>query len=219
VAMPNLTAADRVALFFARVESDSTLNPNLKRIVPPLRRLAVTDPPLAIARLKAAADHYLPGLPRSEPTSALVRSVDYSRFWEFHLDPAIKARLRTPEDFRRYMDSLADPDAALMAHLSMNPTIVPSAHSWLSRHVDIAGRTADEVVTILAVKQSPPLVIFHFTVGDLLRSRVTIRKPCSLDAVLGDHELWSAAGLASGAEEYLDGDIPRSAVTGLEWRT
>ncbi len=212
------TAFERALLFIDRVEEDAALAPPIRRAARSLRHLAIDSPALAMERLEAAALRYLPGVDRTPPETDLVRAVELRTFFEYHLDGTVKAAFRTAEDYRSFIEEEVDPDATLLSHLSNDPITIRWHHSWLTRETDIAGMNGIQTVRVLEMRQRPPLVVFQLSLADMLASGVTIRTPCSLDTVLGRHVLWRPSGLGGQAREYVDGDIPRSAVTSLEFR-
>jgi hypothetical protein len=210
--------ADVVQVLVARVEADTSLDGPIRRGATAIKLLSVQEPAIALGRLKQVALDYLPGLPRELPSTDLCRVISVETFLLHHATAEVVAAFRTPDDYRRFLMTETDPVATLREHLSEVPTLIPWRFSWLTRDKDIARMNGEETVRALEVPSSPPLIIFHFDLADLLASGVTIRTPRSLDAVLQEHAQWRPEGLLSGAREYLDGDVPVSALTRLEWR-
>ena len=61
------------------------------------------------------------------------------------------------------------------------------------------------------------MVIFEFERDTLLALGLQVRRPNSLDSVLGPNYQWRESGLASGVPEYVDGNIPRAALSRITW--
>jgi hypothetical protein len=71
----------------------------------------------------------------------------------------------------------------------------------------------------LSIRPLPPFVILVMALRDLLLSGVTVRPPRAVDAIPRRLTEWVPGGLPSGGVEYIDGPIPRTAVSRVVWRS
>ncbi len=202
-------------LLVNRVGQDRSLEERYRRRAS--RLLArVDEPALVLRRLQQSAREALPTLPRTAPTAALVRAVTAGAFWQHHAQPVVRDSFLTGEDFARYVGTAPDPGDTLRHFLAPNPLLVEWQWSWLAELVHIRALTGTQISQALELNQSPPLVLFIFAREDLLREGVTVRKPNSLDSVLGPHLQWRAGGPLSGVREYVDGSVPLAALSTIE---
>lgn len=224
-ASPILTAvATRVpsevetAVMLQKVREDAALPRHLRdRAVRAAGDL--TQSVRALQRLQRLAENELPLIPRSQPTRGLSRVVSAGTFLRYHLEPEFREVFTTTDDFVRYVDSSADPNAELFAHLSPSPIAIPWQRSWLAPTRQIRGLSGNDLIRVLELgaDAEPPFVALHMPLDRLQGAGVLVRPPCSLDSVLGPNPQWSPTGLASGVDEFVDGDVPRDAVERVEW--
>jgi hypothetical protein len=211
--------AEGVLELLALVASDPRLAGRLRERIQRLNPVAVRTPALALERLDAIAAEYAPRFGRSNPAGDLARCVGTEVFWMHHLDKDIKAFFTDPASYRLQVERAADRPAKLTSDLSGSAILFPQAHSWMAYSAEIAGLSGSETRQVLAIDASPPLVTFQLPQRQLTASGVTVREPCGLDAVPERHLDWRPGGPRSGYHEVVDGDVPRSALGGIEWRT
>jgi hypothetical protein len=179
----------------------------------------VSQPARALRRLQTLAGKTLPGVARDAPSTSLSRVVSAGTFWRHHTSLEWRDMFTTVDDFVRFINSSSDPNTALTDMLSRDPIAFPWQRSWLAQTRQIRGLDGRSLVKALELGSAVelPLVAFHLPLDLLLGSGVMVRRPCSLDSVLGPNPQWSPSGLASGIEEYIDGDVPLSAIGTIEW--
>lgn len=204
-----------------------------------LELLAIADSPAltAAARLKvrslAAAAHDSPAwvlerlieiaraeterLQTTEPDSCLYRAVALDTFHRHCVAPEWRPELVGPEEFRRAVESHSMPEEFLRSVLSAD-VVFPASHSWLIQSDTVLPMSGAELVHALQLdKQAPPFVLCVMPVDRMIASGVRVRRPSPADAVLGRHTIWSPDGVPAG-QEYVDLDIPGTAISETKWR-
>ena len=211
-----LSRADALTLI-DKVRHDPSLSPLERRRAGELRRHA-SRPAVVLERLQREARTVLPRRPKQVSTVPLIRVVTAATFRSYLARPEVRESFTTTADFILFIDSQSDPDAVLMEALRQDPVVFPWERSWLAEESAVRGMGAVELNAALELDQNGPFVVFHFSVANMSAQGVTIREPCSLDSVIGPNLQWRPSGPLSGVREYVDDDIPRAAVTSLEWR-
>lgn len=210
------TALDAKGLI-DKVRRDPQLPSRLRRNI--VRLAARTaDPAILIPRLQRLAVDQWRDLPREAPRYDLLRVVPAHTFWAHHAKPEVRASFTTVDDFAAYVSSADDPSGLLMEFLADDHISIPAERSWLAEAEPLRRMNGYETSQALEIDKEPPLVVFHFPLDRLLDNDVSVRRPCSLDSAVGPNFQWREEGLASGIQEFVDGDIPRECVGHLEWR-
>lgn len=208
-------STDQVEGLKRKILDDPDLDASPRAAISRLRPTA--DPALTMEKLQRVAllDWHNP--PRHEPAFDLARVVMADTFFHFHLDPLLHSNFITARDFIAYVSSKGDPGSWLLQHLSPEPVVFAFNRSWLTPYDDIAGLAGDAISTALELEKDPPFVLFKLSAATLREASVSIRVPRALDAAPGPNFQWRQGGPLSGVREYVDGDIPRSCVTDIEW--
>ncbi len=176
------------------------------------------DPVLALLRLQEEALVFLQQLERRPSRQPLARLLTASTYLRWYTKPEYRDAFQTPEDFIAYVDTTAQPNETLRQTLTVSSPLFSWHRSWLTSERHIARKDGAQLLHDLEMPGEPPVIICHFSLDSLARAGVDVRLPCSLDAVLGPHYQWRPGGLASGADEFIDGNIPLEALSYLEWR-
>ena len=201
----------------AKIDADRSLPGPLKRRAM-LLESRVDQPALVVNRLQKIALDYLPTLPRTEPTAALVKVLSADTFWRHYSRPEVHDAFLTADDFSSFVERRTDPDGFLNDSLTLFDPVIAWERSWLTTVVALRGLSAEETIRVLEMNANSPVVLLEMSRASLVAAGVTIRHTCSLDSVLGPHYQWREGGPISGAPEYIDGPIPRAAVTSTVWR-
>jgi len=210
------TALDAKGLI-DKISRDADLSPDVQRVVGRLSA-NIADPDILIPRLQQLASDLWRTLPRELPRYDLLRVVPAHTFWAYLAKPSVRATFTTVEDFSIYVGTSDDPSELLMAFLADDPITFLAERSWLAEAAPLRRMTGEELSRALEIDRDPPLVVFHLPLDRLLLNGVTVRKPCSLDSAVAPNLQWRETGLASGIQEYVDGDIPRSCIDPIEWK-
>jgi hypothetical protein len=200
------------------IERDSAVPSAARRRATDLRDLVGTDPDLAWTRLLALAVDVTPGLLRHSPVADLARCTGIEGFYERYLEPDVRAYFRTSADYLHHIERSAAPGATLSSELADATPLIPAVHSWMTTWAEIAALTGLEIRRYLDIRPLPPIVILVMQLAELLKAGVTVREPTALDAVPKHLTEWIPGGLRSGGSELIDGDMPRSVVSRMEWR-
>lgn len=207
-----------VAVLLEKVREDRRLPQHLRERV---RRAAgdLEHPSRALSRMQELARRELPNLPRARPRVGLARVVTAGTFLRHHTEPTFRETFATTDDFVRYVSTSDQPDAELWNNFSVAPIAVPWERSRLAPLALLEGRSGGQLIQALELGSDaePPFVLLRMPLRRLLQTGVAVRPPCSLDSSLGPHWQWSPTGLASGIDEYVDGDVPRAAIASLKW--
>ncbi|KAA1375973.1 hypothetical protein [Aeromicrobium fastidiosum] len=204
-------------LLLEKVQADSSLAPSQRRRARQLRT-ASTNPEIVLERLQRQAIEVLPTLDRRLPATSLCRAVTAAAFRTYHAKPEVKEAFLTSSDFVRYVESQGDKAGTLRDFLRDDSVLFPWQRSWLAEAHKLNGLDGAAVSQALELEKDPPFVIFHFEVQGMVDNGVLVRRPCSLDSVLGPNLQWRPTGLVSGIQEFVDGDVPVEALADLEWR-
>lgn len=217
--MVDAQAAERdlASALIRKVEADRAVPHAVRRLT---TRVAGTyeDPILAIRRLQVEAERHLPAMARRAARQPLARVVTAATFLRHYTSPGYRDAFSTPEDFIAFVATANAPETVLQDALTTADPLFSWRRSWLTYERSVAGRAATALLRALEMPGEPPVVIFKFSVTSMTSAGVDVRPPCALDAVLGPNYEWRPGGPASGAEEFVDGDIPRGALTAMEWR-
>ena len=201
----------------AKIAADPVLPPRLRRET--TRSLATAEEPaLLLRRLQVDAEQYLPTIARSVPTADLSKVVSVDSFIRHYAKPEYRDTFDTPESFAQYVESSTDSDSLLGEAIATPPILLKWYRSWLTPTRSLTGKGGSQLIQDLEMRGEPPVVLLHFSRTSLIRAGVTVRVPCSLDAVPGQNYQWRPGGPASGLTEYIDGDVPSDALSGIEWR-
>lgn len=213
------SSIELAAKLISLVEEDDGLPAEVREQASRLRGLADRNPDLAIDRLKQEARRLAAELSYRPPSIPLSKSLSLETFYAHYLVEDVKARFTTAESYRRYLERQSDINHVLRDQVKKEGILVPAKHSWLAPYEEVRDRTADELIVVLEVPDTrPPLVVLVFgTPGDTA-NEFLIRTPRATDAVLGEHTRWRPGGPASGVPEFVDQDIPASALRQVEWR-
>lgn len=190
----------------------------------PVRRRAglvagpAPEPALVLASLQSSARALLPTLPRTDPAESLARVTTAATFLRYYSTPEARDSFQSVDDFLVFIATHHDPSAFLLSILTRNDPIFGWDRSWMAPSRQLRGLSAEDVLRALEMVGKGPLIVFEFDRDALLASGVQTRTPNSLDSVLGPNYQWRETGLASGIPEYVDGDLPRSALSRLSWR-
>lgn len=202
---------------FRLVDVDTKLAVHVRRCAGRLRPLLNDNAEVAYERLCDLAAQVADALPRTPPTEQLAKCVGLGSFHLYYLDEDVRAFYPTVEGYRRFLDAHPLPERQLMQDLKRGEVLIPARHSWLVEATRVAGMDAREVVTALALDVQPPLVRLELDVARMQAAGVTVRPARAVDAVRGQHLRWDPTGLPRGWPEYLDGDVPASAVARIRW--
>jgi hypothetical protein len=200
------------------IEADRALARSVRRQATDLRDLVGTDPDLARSRLLALATTVAPALPRHPPTADLARCTGIEGFYERYLARDVRAFFRTPEDYRRHIESSGAAGPTLADDLATVTPLIPAIHSWMTKWAEISGFSGRDIRRYLNIRPLPPIVILVMRLRDLRAAGITVREPRAVDALPKHLTEWSPGGLRSGGTELIDGDMPRAAVSTVEWR-
>lgn len=179
----------------------------------------VTRPARSLQKLQGLAEETLPLVERELPTTGLTRIVSAGTFWKHHASNEVREAFTTVDDFVQYLITSDDPSGELHRMLAPDSPVIPWQRSWLAPTGRIRGLDGRSLIAALELgaDAEPPFVAFHLPLQQMIASGVLVRPPCSLDSVLGPNPQWSPTGLASGIDEFVDGDVPLAAVGHVEW--
>lgn len=201
--------------------SDDRVRKEVRDLAAGQRAYVTSQPDLVLQRLDDLAlneARALQAATSQTPPADLCRCVTLPVFFDWHLDPHIRASFNGPEDYRRYIESQGDPAAVLLNELSAEPIVFPAMHSWMIPRSQIAGLDGTQTLRAINAYGPPPLIIFVMPVEFLRHSPVRVRTPFAVDAIPKRNRLYSRSGLGDGRTELIDDDIPRTVVEALEWR-
>jgi hypothetical protein len=179
--------------------------------------LVTRNPDLALEHLGAITARVVPTLKLEDPTADLAKCIGIENFWAYYLDPDMKAFVDS-ETYRRQVEVVANPGEKLARDLKPETIVISAIHSWLVILADIENLNGDATRVALAISHSPPYALLVFPLANLLSAKVRVRTPRSVDAVPERLVDWREGGLASGARELIDADIPRHALGIVRWR-
>ncbi len=199
------------------VADDRGLQASVRREAGALRDLVTRNPDLALEHLEAIAARVVATLKLENPTADLAKCVGLENFWTYYLDPDVKAFVDS-ETYRRQVDRAANAGEKLARDLKTDRILIKAVHSWLVIFSDIEHLDGQATKVALAIRHSPPYAVLVFPLKSMLRAGVRVRTPRSLDAVPERLIDWREGGLASGARELIDADIPRDALGPVQWR-
>lgn len=175
---------------------------------------AGNQPALAMKRLTELYEETAPDLPTTPPQVDYARCIGILSFWRFNLAPDIKTAFPNYANYRRFIESDANPAMLLTRHLGAGP-LAPAKHSWLIPAQAIAGLTADLTKRRLNFEHQPPYVVMIFSITRMRAVDLQVREPCSIDAIPQRLTHWRPGDVP---DERIDHEIPRAALERLEWR-
>jgi hypothetical protein len=200
------------------VEGDTLLPASLRRQFSDVRPLVADDPELALARLVGMAATVALGLHRDLPEHDLAKCAGIEGFFSFYLADDVRAFFRGPEEYRRRIEAVSDREMVLLNDLSTTTPLIPAENSWLTDWNSIASMSGTRLRKHLSIRPLPPFVVLVMVLRDLLLSGVTVREPRAVDAIPRRLTEWVPGGLPSGGLEYIDGPMPRTAVSRVVWK-
>lgn len=212
------TPVDTASRLFQMVERDPGLAVDVRQAALNLWAKLSATPDLALDELTKLSLEVAGALPREPTTMDLGRCVSVDVFWRFHLAPDVKAFFVTPEEYSRYLQRAPIPQDRLEADFDWADVAFPQEHSWVCRWEQIEPLDANATRRALGLPNKPPYIVFRLDGASLVGAGVTIRPARSVDAVIGLHTEWDAAGPSPGMSEYVDGDVPSSVVEEIRWR-
>jgi hypothetical protein len=201
--------------------SDERVRKEVRDLGAAQRAYVTSQPDLVLQRLDDLAVHEARSLQAGTsqpPVADLCRCVTIPVFFDWHLDRHVRATFNGPEDYRRYVESQANPGAVLLSELSADSIVFPAVHSWMIPRDQIAGLDGAQTLRAINAYGPPPLIIFVMPIAFLRYSIVRVRTPFAVDAIPKRNRLYSRSGLVDGRTELIDDDIPRTVVEALEWR-
>lgn len=212
--------ANRVAddvLRLLDVADHATTPDAIRRHLPELRVQAEVAPSRVMEQLKLRSRPVLDALPMATPSATLYRVQQLEVFFE-HCTADVWRALDVVS-FARLVESDPDPDSVLTQALARDRTVFPAEHSWMvAADRSILQATGAQLRSMLRLGlQEPPFALCVLPVASLSQAGVTVRSPTGADAALGGHDYWRPAELPAGIE-YVDLDIPGSAVEEVLWR-
>lgn len=197
------------------VNSDPKLPSSVRQQARQLRPLASRNPELAIKKLKEIHACVTKNLPTKPAKVAFARCVSIKTFYDHHLRPERKKDYTHFGHYRDYIDSDQNPTSQLMNDLKLG-ILIPAIHSWLVPYYRIRTSDVDEIKSLLAFHELPPYVVMVFSVSSLKSAGVEVREQRGIDAIPNRHTEWFPNNVPG---ERINSDIPRSALTSIEWRS
>ena len=218
--MPEPAALDlHVQRLIALVANDTALDVRVRDEAARLEPVAQTDAELALSRLETLSADWAHALERDQAQNDLCRAVDVEDFWEYYLDEDVKSFYPRATDYLERLQRVPQPpDPTLLADLQTNDPLFQQEHSWMVDCASISHMSGRELKRALGLRSDPPFIVFYLSVADMKASGVTVRPARAVDAVPSGFTEWSPDGLPTGLAEVVDGDVPRRALTRLEWR-
>lgn len=201
------------------LENDVGLADGVRARATRLKGFARRSPELACARLIALSVEVSVSLPRSSPTEDLAKCTGIEDYYEHYLDPDVRGFFRTAEDYRRHVEDADQPGDVLLADTRSEDPLIPAIHSWFAPMAAIAGLNGEETRQALAITYRPPLVTLIFGRKSMRKAAVTVRPPRAVDAVPKRLRAWDPRGLPGGRAEFIDGNVPGTALDRIEWRS
>jgi hypothetical protein len=215
--MTRMSVHDVALRLVSIVADDPGLSDSVRKKAAALWAVVTRNPDLALEQLDRLALAAIPTLPLVAPMADLAKCVGIENYWAFYLDGKVRAFLDS-ETYRRQVELAPNPSRTLLMDLKTDPILIAAIHSWLVLLADVEGLDADEIRNALAIRGTAPYAIFVFPVGDLRAAGVMVRTPRAVDAVPERLVEWRLGGLASGATELIDQNIPRRALGSIQWR-
>lgn len=216
------TATAHLSQLIELVLRDTVLPPGVRRCAAALREMADRDPDRALGRLEQQARDVAVAALDCEPDIALARCVSVQSFWAHYAAMEIRDAFPDPTQYERYligMGAATTIEATLEAHVRQMGVLLRAEHSWLAPLEEVERRQGPDLVFALELGGvRPPLIMLVFPLESLKSTGVRIRAPRATDAVLGGHAHWRVTGLVSGIREFVDRDMPASALGALRWR-
>jgi hypothetical protein len=174
---------------------------------------------LAELQLEALYESEEPRLQTQPPPDALCRCITLGTFYFHHLDTATRAFFADSADFASHVKQSSDPANELTSLLAPAQVLFPKIHTWMARCKDLEGLAGIELRRALALQGTePPYIVFRLSRDHLVQGGVAIRRSTALDAIPNRIAYWDPDGLPTGIQEFVDGDIPLSALEAIEWR-
>lgn len=205
---------DSVRLLLEKVAADTTLSTSERNAAKRMRSSA-DRPELVLERIQRRAMEFLPRLPRALPQNDLARVVQAATFLRHHSKPFVNQAFNTADDFATAVGKSLDGSLLLHDCLSDNEPLTSWTRSWLTESRAIRSLGGIDLSQGLELNKRPPFVVFIFSAANCKTYDIRVRTPCSLDSGLGPNLQWSPRGLKSGMPEFVDGPIPRAAVSSL----
>jgi hypothetical protein len=201
-----------------RVRRDTALPEAERMFAQRLSELASTAPALALERLREQAERVLPQLPHSEVHMDLAKAITADTYLRYLAVPEVRDAFTTVADFIAFLSAQTDRTAFLTSSVAPGPAIVAWERSWITEAAWLEPLNGNQIRAALELPRPPPFVLLRFGASALKEAGCGIRQPCSLDTVFAPHLEWREEGLVSGFPEYVDGDLPSTACTRVEWR-
>ena len=208
------SAATTARKLVRKVCDDSGLPATVRRKAKRLLPLAQRQPDRVIERLKAIHLDITPKLTTQLPEIPYARCVSIDVFYNYHIKSNLYSVFSNAMDYRNYIGSSSDPATQLEKDLK-DGIIIPAEYSWLVPYSSIHSSTARQIEVQLNFKQTPPYVIMVFAVDNLLGVGIRIREPRGTDTIPSELTEWYPGNVNN---ERINSDIPRSALSSIEWR-
>ena len=135
-------------------------------------------------------------------------------FLRYHVRPERRELFTSPEDYRFYLESGADPAATAWRDLK-DGTLVPAKNSWLVPADRIIGLDGVRLKSRLKLDGAPPYIVMVLSAGRMKAAGVAVREPRGVDVIPGRFSTWLPGDVPG---ERIDQDIPVAALEALEWR-
>lgn len=189
----------------------------VRRKLAPLRAEAHASSKRAFERFEEIASPALAALSTEVPRTTLCRVQSLPTFLRHCAKPSYQAL--DAETFRRQVEGSATPDALLTALIDRDAVVFPRRRSWMVPGSEqLRAASGAELVRMLKLeRQHPPFALCVMPQEWLAAAGVEIRTPTAADAALAGHGNWRPDILAAGPE-YIDLDVPGSAVQEVLWR-
>ena len=213
--------ADLALWMIDLLTADDRLGRRIREFAASQRTYVAAQPDLVARRLVDASIAVAAQLQQlvAQPAAAdLCRCVTVAVFFTWHVDSHVRHEFLGHEDYRRFIETQANPEATLLSHLSTDPIVFPAIHSWMIPRNQIHGMDGAQTLRAIQAAGPPPLVIFVLPLRLLRGSAVRVRPPLAVDAIPKANRLYSRFGLAENRTELIDADVPWSVIGGIEWR-
>ena len=202
------------------ITATSALPASLKKKCDALRPISYESPALADDYLQEILETYVNGLSYASPPGVLYRALSLQTFQDHCVVPAWDSTAIDHLTFARTVAASSNPSSFLHGVMRKD-AVFPAIHSWLVHPVipstafeKLSGR---QFADALKIRQEPPFALARIPRAHAAASGVEVRVPTAADAVLGNHlRDWNAAGIPAG-QEYLDRDVPGTAIEAVLW--
>jgi hypothetical protein len=195
------------------INADTALPEEARRSFEALRPALAANPEFALEHIDILARETARRLDRLPPESDLARCVGLEAFLRFHATDAVRRSFPNPAAFTSYVLNAPDPSSALDAALSASEPLFPAEHSWLVEAPAIDGLDGMQLRQLLRIRPNPPYVAFVLGLAEMIELGVSVRPARAVDAIPERLYEWSPEGLPGGQREFLDGNVPRAALS------